>query len=124
MRWALLVLVLALGALGYFFGLRFGYLSLTPAWMYNAQGLNTYSYRTYDDRGQVVLSGSCMTMSGQATLRLFSPSGQFVKGQACSKGKFSLNLNGGGEPGYYRLAVELNHFTGRLEVNEGRAGDN
>ncbi|AFZ69166.1 hypothetical protein [Deinococcus peraridilitoris] len=121
MRWAWIVLIVAVATLAYFAGLRFGYLSLTPTWMYNAQGNNSYTFRTYDERGEVFLSGSCTTRSGEATLRLYAPGGTFVGGQVCRAGSYNLALRGGGEIGLYKLTVDFNHFTGRLEINENRS---
>ena len=120
MRWALLVLVIGVAALAYFFGLRLGYLSLTPTWMYNAQGMNTYAYRTYGDGTRVRLVGTCDTRAGKATFRLFDPNGQFVAGQTCTPGKYGINLGGENAIGFYRLTVEFDHFTGRLQIDEQR----
>lgn len=122
MRWATFVLIVGLGLLVYFFGLRLGYLSLTPTWMYNAQGSNTYSYQLADTSGSLRLVGSCDTRAGQATLLLFRPDGARIDGQECVKGKYSLNLQAKGNPGFYKLQVLLDHFSGRLEIAEDRSG--
>ena len=121
MRWALLTLILAIATLAYFFGLRFGYLTLTPTWMYNAQGENSYAYRVYSTDGQIILTGTCDTKAGQATFRLFAPNGRYLGGQTCPKGQYNVRLKGGGEIGDYRLAVQLDRYTGKLELNEQRS---
>ncbi|PYE54929.1 hypothetical protein [Deinococcus yavapaiensis] len=124
MRWVLVVLALAIAALAYFFGLRLGYVSLTPTYMFNAQGVNNYSYRTYDANARVILTGRCETRSGVVALRLYSPSNRQVASALCTAGNtFALNLQGGGEVGYYVLNVEFDRFTGMLEIDENRAGE-
>ncbi len=122
MRWAIIVLIVGLVALTSFFGLRLGYLSLTPVWMYNAQGQNVYSYQLADTSGSLKLMGTCTTRSGAATFLLFRPDGTRIDGQECVKGKYSLNLQAKGTPGFYKLQVLLDHFTGRLEIAEDRSG--
>ena len=124
MRWAVVVLVVGLGVLAYAFGLRFGYLSLTPSWMYNAQGTNGYSYQLADAGDTLTLAGSCRTYAGRATLLLFRPDGSRADGQQCIKGNYRLSLRGGGGVGFYKLRVRLDHFTGRLEIGEERGGPN
>jgi len=122
MRVILVVLALAIGILAAFFGLRVGYLSLTPTWMYNAQGVNSYTYRTYDPSGRIILTGTCDTHSGRATFRVYAPNGAYVAGQECIPGRYGINLQAGGEVGLYRLEVTLEHYTGHLDLIEQRAG--
>lgn len=123
MRWFLIVLVLGIGALAYFFGLRVGYVSLTPTVMYNATGVNNYTYRTVEVSSRLILNGRCETRSGQVTLRLLSPTNRQVASALCSAGtSFGLNLQGGGEIGFYRLTVEFDRFTGLIELVENRGG--
>lgn len=124
MRWFLAILVLGLAALAYFFGLRLGYVSLTPTYMFNAQGVNNYTYRTFDATARLILTGRCETRSGQVALRLFSPSGRQLASALCTEGNtFALNLQGGGEIGFYKLTVDFDRFTGVIEINENRAGE-
>ena len=123
MRYFWLLLVVALGALYFFFGLRVGYVSLTPAWMANAQGVSTYHYKLLPaDVGTsfVRVAGSCDARGGQVTLSFTAPSGQQVGSQVCRGGRYSLGLTGQGETGDYLLTVTYQHYTGRLELVEQR----
>lgn len=121
MKWALLITAVAIAALTYFYGLRVGYVTLVPTYMYNAQGVSTYTYQTYPDGTKLGVVGICDTRSGQATLRLYDPSGKFVSGQTCVKGRYGVSLGAREDAvGFYRLEIELDHYTGRLELDERR----
>ncbi len=123
MRYFWLLVIVALGALYYFYGLRVGYLTLTPTWMANAQGVSTYKYKLLPaDVGTsfVRVAGSCDARAGQVTLSFTSPSGQPVGTQVCRGGRYSLGLTGQGETGEYLLKVNYLHYTGRLELIEQR----
>lgn len=120
MRFLLLALVAAVLLLYFTFGLRFGYVTLTPTHLLNAQGKNQYAFELYEDGQSVGVTGTCTVRSGQATLRLLDPSGTQVAGQSCPKGTWSLSLIGHGQPGMYRLIVEFDHYTGTLNIQETR----
>lgn len=123
MRIFWLVVLLGLGALYYFYGLRVGYVTLTPAWMANAQGVSKYSYRLLPaDVGTsfVRVAGSCDARGGSVSLQMTSPSGQPVGSQVCQNGRYSLGIKGSGETGDYQLTVTYQHYTGRLELIEQR----
>ncbi|WP_232472163.1 hypothetical protein [Deinococcus sp. DB0503] len=119
-RFLLLALVAALLLLYFTFGLRFGYVTLTPTHLLNAQGQNQYAFELYEDGKAVGVTGTCSGRSGQVTLRLLDPSGTEVAGQSCPPGTWSLNLLGGGHPGIYRLIVDFKHYTGTLSLKETR----
>ncbi|SEJ03904.1 hypothetical protein SAMN04488058_103166 [Deinococcus reticulitermitis] len=123
MRLLLLALVVVLGVVYATMGLRFGYLTLTETQMLNASGTNTYHFRTLDGRQRVGVTGSCQVRSGTATLRLYDPGGTQVAGQRCQKGSWSLSVIGGGREGDYTLKVELDRYTGSLNLNETREGE-
>ncbi|WP_019009455.1 hypothetical protein [Deinococcus aquatilis] len=120
MRFLLVVLVLVLGLVYFFFGLRLGYVTLTPTRMVNAQGENNYVFDVFEPGQSVGVSGTCSTSSGRAVLRLFDPRGTQIAGQACPKGQWALQVLGKGDSGKYRLNVEFDHFTGVIDLKESR----
>ncbi|EYB69452.1 hypothetical protein DEIPH_ctg006orf0017 [Deinococcus phoenicis] len=120
MRFLMLALVAAVALLYFTFGLRLGYVTLTPTHMLNAQGQNRYTFQLYEGGKSVGVQGTCAVTSGRATLRLLDPGGTQVAGQSCPKGKWSLKLLGSGETGSYRLIVDLDHYTGTLDLKETR----
>ncbi|MFB9994342.1 hypothetical protein ACFFLM_20500 [Deinococcus oregonensis] len=120
MRFLLVVLVLVLGLVYFFFGLRFGYVTLTPTQMLNAQGENNYTFEVFEPGQSVGVTGTCRTSGGRAVLRLYDPKGTQIAGQACPKGQWTLQVMGKGDSGAYRLNVQLDHFTGVLKLNETR----
>lgn len=122
MRLLVLVLILALAAVYFTIGLRFGYVTLTPTYMWNATGQNSYAFRTLEADQSVGVKGSCQVRSGQAIVRLYDPKGGQVAGQSCQKGKWALNITGTGAAGNYRLVVDLNKFSGVLDLEEVRGG--
>lgn len=122
MRWFLLLVVVGLGVLAYFSGLRLGYLTLTPWWGYNVQGVNKYTYNRVDPEGTLRLVGDCDAREGSATMRLFSPGGQEVASARCASGKYNLALPTPRVPGLYRLEVNFDRYTGTLNLTEDRAG--
>lgn len=123
MRLLLLALVAAIGVLYATVGLRFGYLTLTETQMLHASGTNTYHFRTLDSRQRVGVTGSCRVRSGSVTLRLYDPGGTQVAGQRCQRGSWSLSVLGGGREGDYTLRVELDRYTGSLNLKETREGE-
>ncbi|MEW6422255.1 MAG: hypothetical protein AB1511_11110 [Deinococcota bacterium] len=120
MRFLLLALVAALLLLYFTFGLRFGYVTLTPTRLLNAQGQNQYAFDLYEENKTVGVTGTCSGRSGQVTLRLLDPSGTQVAGQSCPPGTWSLSLLGSGHLGVYRLIVDFKHYTGTLDLKEMR----
>lgn len=122
MRFLLVVLALVLGLVYFFFGLRFGYVTLTPTRMLNAQGENNYIFEVFEPGQSVGVTGTCNTSSGRAVLRLYDPKGTQIAGQACPKGRWALQVLGKGDSGNYRLNVEFDHFTGVIELQENRTG--
>lgn len=123
MRLLLLALVAVLGVVYATVGLRLGYLTLTETQMLHASGTNTYHFRTLEARQRVGVTGSCRVRSGTATLRLYDPSGTQVAGQRCQKGSWSLSVMAGGREGDYTLNVELDRYTGSLNLKETREGE-
>lgn len=120
MRLLLVVLLLALTTLYVTFGLRLGYVTLTPTYMWNATGENKYTFRVYDENQQIGVRGSCTVRSGRATFRLISPGGTQIAGQVCPQGKWGLNVLGTGDAGRYRLTIDLEQFTGMIDIEEAR----
>ncbi|MFC4636873.1 hypothetical protein [Deinococcus hohokamensis] len=123
MRLLLLVLALVVAAVYATFGLRFGYVTLTPTYMWHATGQNSYSYRTYEAKQVVGVQGSCKVSNGRATLRLYDPRGAQIAGQTCQKGQWALNLSGSGAAGNYRLVIDLEKFSGMIDLKEVRGGE-
>lgn len=122
MRYFVPLVFIVLAALYFTLGLRAGYLTLTKTYMYNANGTNTYSYQATDDQQRLGVTGSCEVSGGQATVTLLDPSGTQIAGQTCQKGKWSLNVMGGGKVGLYKVVVNFKKFNGTMELNETHAG--
>ncbi|GAA5514841.1 hypothetical protein Dcar01_03602 [Deinococcus carri] len=120
MRLLLLALAAAVLLLYVTFGLRLGYVTLTPTQLLNAQGQNRYTFQLYEDGKSVGVTGTCTARSGHATLRLLAPDGTQIAGQSCPRGTWSLNLRGSGQPGLYRLLVDFDHYTGTMNLTETR----
>lgn len=118
MRWALIVIAVLGAALAYFVGLRFGYMTLTSTWMYNAQGTSRYAFRQYDEGAPLRIHGNCLTRSGTVTFRLYDPNRTEVASQHCPDGEYVLNLKGTGDTGFYQLEITYEHFTGRIYITE------
>ncbi|CAM3180085.1 hypothetical protein DEDE109153_01535 [Deinococcus deserti] len=122
MRLLVLVLIAVVAAVYFTAGLRFGYVTLTPTYMWNATGQNSYTFRTIEADQSVGVKGSCQVRSGQAVVRLYDPKGGQIAGQSCPKGKWALNIMGSGAAGTYRLVVDLDKFSGTLDLEEVRGG--
>lgn len=120
MRLLVMVLLLALAALYLTSGLRLGYVTLTPTYLVNATGENRYTFRVYDQNQEVGVRGSCAVRSGRATFRLTDPRGSQIAGQVCPQGRWGLNVLGTGDVGNYQLTIELEKFTGTIDVKEAR----
>lgn len=120
MRLLVVVLLLALTALYLTFGLRLGYVTLTPTYMVNATGENRYTFRVYDQNQEVGVRGTCSVRSGRATFRLTDPRGTQIAGQVCPQGQWGLNVLGTGDVGNYTLTIDLQKFTGTIDINEAR----
>ena len=120
MRLLLVALALVLTLMYFTFGIRGGYVTLTPTYMLNATGTNRYSYQIYDAGQTVGVQGRCTVRGGTVTLRLLDAKGAQVAGQACPKGEWALKLVAAGEIGEYTLEVDLNKFTGVLDLEETR----
>ncbi|AWT35288.1 hypothetical protein GCM10008956_10760 [Deinococcus arenae] len=120
MRLLLAALALVLTLMYFTFGLRFGYVTLTPTYMLNATGESRYGFITYDDKQSVGVRGTCDVRKGNVTVRLLDPGGTQVAGQVCPKGKWGLAAMGKGRQGTYELVVEYKDFTGTLDLNETR----
>jgi hypothetical protein len=114
----LILLAVTLGLLYTFGGVKFGLVTITPARMWNAQGVNTYAYLNSGSGIQV--SGGCVVSSGSAILRLTDPDGLQVAGQECPKGKWSINMGGKGKLGSYQLNIAYLNYTGTLDVKVAR----
>ncbi|MDV6373853.1 hypothetical protein [Deinococcus arenicola] len=120
MRVFVVVVLLALATLYFTLGLRLGYLILTPTYMWNATGMNHYTFRVFDENQSVGVRGSCTVKSGKATFRLINSSGTQIAGQVCPRGKWGLNVMGSGDTGHYRLNIRLEKFTGTINIKEAR----
>ncbi len=121
MRFLIALLIIAavtLGLLYTFGGGKLGLVTITPAQMWNAQGENTYAY--LNGGGGVQVSGECKARSGSAILRLTDPDGLQVGGQECPKGTWSINMNGKGKIGSYRLSIAYLDYTGSLNIKVDR----
>ena len=125
MRVLLVALAAAVALLYFTLGLRLGYVTLTETYLLHASGTNTYAFRTLEDRQVVGVTGSCHVSSGRATVRLYNPLGKQVAGQVCERGTrddWSLKVLGGGQAGTYRVVVNFDQYTGRINLKETRAG--
>jgi hypothetical protein len=120
MRLLAVALALVLTLMYFTFGVRVGYVTLMPTYLFNATGTNHYSYQIYDAGQTVGVEGSCTVRSGEMTLRLLDPKGVQVAGQACPKGKWGLKLTATGEPGRYSLEIDMKKVSGALDLNETR----
>ncbi len=120
MRLLLAALALVLTLMYFTFGLRFGYVTLTPTYMLNATGESRYGFMTYDDNQSVGVRGTCDVRKGSVTVRLLDPGGTQVAGQVCPKGTWGLAAMGKGRQGTYELVLEYKDFTGTIDVNETR----
>ena len=124
MRLLLIALVAALALLYVTLGLRFGYVTLTPTWLVNAQGQNRYTLEVYEEGQRVGYRGRCEVQSGRAVLRLLAPDGRQIVGRTCQKvgdrGDWTLHLVGGRQPGRYQLVVDFDAYTGLLDLSETR----
>lgn len=122
MRLLLIALGLVLTLMYFTFGLRLGYVTLTPTYLFNANGENRYSYELYEDGKSVGVKGTCNVRSGTATFRLLDKRGTQIAGQTCVKGDWALSVMGSGEIGRYQLSIHLEKFTGKIDVKETRDG--
>ncbi|GAA5501630.1 hypothetical protein Dxin01_01366 [Deinococcus xinjiangensis] len=123
MRYVLLVLLAAVAALYFTIGIRIGILDISDVYLFNANGTSTFNYRTFDTDQHIRLLGVCDVKSGEVTLRFLDPNNQQVAGQTCAtRGKYSLDLTGGGATGIYTLEVQYKKFTGHLNLDENRFG--
>ncbi|WP_027480433.1 hypothetical protein [Deinococcus pimensis] len=120
MKWVLLVTAIAVGILTYYTGLRVGYVTLLPTYTYNARGVSNYTYRTYQDATRLTIVGTCSTRSGKVTVRFYDPEERYLGGQTCTQGRYGIALPANGKVGLYRLEVDFEHYTGRLEIDEKR----
>lgn len=119
----MLVAVVAAVALLYFtIGIRLGFVTLSPTYLFNAQGHNSYSFETYEDTQAVGVTGTCRVRKGRAVLRLIDPSGNQVAGRTCPRGFYTLELMGKGQQGFYRLEIDFEHFSGVMDLKETRSG--
>ncbi|MFC4455704.1 hypothetical protein [Deinococcus sonorensis] len=117
MRIVIAILLVVLAATLYFTGgIRLGMVTVMPTWLVNAQGASEYSYRMAGDSVPVQVKGTCNGKSGRIVLRLRDPAGNQVGGQECVRGDWAINLQGHNDPGSYRLTLEYDHFTGRVDV--------
>ncbi|WP_293914154.1 hypothetical protein [Deinococcus sp.] len=115
-RVVLAVLVLGLVALYFTIGVRLGYVTVTPLYLFNAQGQTSYPFRLYDE-GKLVVNGQCEGRSGLATLRFLSPDGTELSSVKCPPGKWSLDMSGEGTKGIYTLVVDYKKYSGSMELN-------
>lgn len=120
MRLLIVALALVLTLMYFTFGLRFGYVTLVPTYLFNATGSNNYAYQLYEDRQNVGVRGTCKVRHGTATFRLLDSRGTQVAGQVCPKGDWGLNVMVEGNTGQYRLEVQFEKFTGVIDVKETR----
>lgn len=119
-----MLLLLAVLAILYFtVGLRVGYLTISPMYLFNATGTNTYHFATLEDEQRVGVKGTCSVNSGSAVVSILDTTGGIVNSLSCSKkGTFALDLMAGGRTGEYTVKVDFQSYSGSLELNEQRAG--
>lgn len=116
MKVLLALVVIGLGALYYFMGIKVGLLPDTPLYALNVQGKSEYPFRLYGT-GQIDVKGSCDVKSGSATVNFLAPDGTPITNPVkCIKGKWSLNMGTQGSAGFYRVTVNYKHFTGILKL--------
>lgn len=113
-------MALVLTLMYFTFGLRFGYVTLTPTYLFNASGTNRYSFQIYDEKQKVGVEGSCKVSRGQAVFRLTDSKGVQVAGQVCPKGAWGLKMLATGDVGRYILEIDLQKFTGTIDIRETR----
>lgn len=113
-----LALLAAIAVLYFSTGLRVGYVTLTQTYLLNASGTNNYTLRTLEDGQQTGVTGQCSVRNGRAVIRLYDPSGTQIAGQTCLKGTWSLDVVGGSTIGPYRLVVNLDGYTGSLNLKQ------
>ena len=53
-------------------------------------------------------------------VRLTDPKGSQIAGQVCPKGQWALNVLGTGDVGNYNLTIDLEKFTGTIDIKEAR----
>ncbi|WP_309573422.1 hypothetical protein [Deinococcus sp.] len=121
MRLLVVALALVLTLMYFTFGLRLGYVTLTPTYMLGASGTNRYTYQSYEANQTLGVEGKCTVRSGEITLRLLDPKGLQVAGQSCPRGSWGLKLVASGDPGRYTLEIELKKFSGVLDLKETRS---
>lgn len=120
MRLLIAALALVLTLMYFTFGLRFGYVTLTPTYMLNATGESRYGFNAFEDNQTVGVRGLCDVRRGNVTVRLLDPGSTQVAGQVCPKGKWALNALGKGRNGTYELVLEYKDFTGIIDISEAR----
>ena len=120
MRLLVVALVLVLTLMYFTFGLRFGYVTLTPTYMLNATGTSRYTFEIYDEKQRVGVEGSCKVSRGQAVFRLTDAKGVQVAGQVCPRGAWGLKMLATGDSGRYVLEIDFKKFTGIIDLAEAR----
>ena len=123
MQVLLALLALVVGGLYFTVGLRLGAVTMMPTQMYAAKGESTYSFRTTEQGNRVGVSGTCTATNGSANFYMLGADGAVQQSASCVPGQpWAINLMAGGRPGFYRLKVEYNNFSGKIDVTEKRAG--
>ncbi|WP_135229292.1 hypothetical protein [Deinococcus fonticola] len=119
MRYLIPILLLLAAAWYFTTGFRVGVVTFTPTTMINANGKATYNLRSFEERKQVGLIGTCTVKSGLATVRLLRPDGTQADGKECPPGgPWSITVQDKGISGNYRAVIEYRNFNGKIELNE------
>lgn len=119
MRVLLVLLAGAVLALYLTIGVRIGFLTVTPAWLWNANGTNAYTVAVRAERSRIVLDVDTAVRGGQADMQLVGPGGAAVWRASVASGRnivrrsFTLQAPSLGE---YRFRVNYLGTTGQLNV--------
>ncbi|GHF98200.1 hypothetical protein GCM10017783_07750 [Deinococcus piscis] len=123
MQVLLALFALIVGGLYFTVGLRLGAVTMMPTQMYAAKKEGIYTFRTTEQGNRVGVSGTCVATKGSANFYMLGADGTVQQSASCVPGQpWAINLMAGGPPGFYRLKVEYNNFTGKIDLTEERAG--
>lgn len=119
MRVLLVLLAGAILALYLTIGVRIGFLTVTPAWLWNANGTNTYGIDVHAERSRIVLDVESQIRGGEVGLRLVAPGGRTVWRAEVSPDRnlrrsYTIQAPTLGE---YRFRAEYLDTTGQLSVS-------
>lgn len=123
MQVILVVLALIVGGLYFTVGLRAGLVTMMPTQMIAAKGEGNYTFRITEEGNRVGVKGTCTATKGSANFYMTDPQGRVQQSASCQPGQtWGINLMAGSSPGLYKLRVEYNNFSGKIDIAE-RRGD-